>query len=367
MLNAPRGSLCALVVLLVFLGTAHDQVRTQTQLRTANYVPGELLIGFRPGTSDAVKAGVRALVGVAASQRLRASGAAELELTRLPVQAGLADMLAVLRRHPAVAYAEPNWILTHQQTANDPYYTDGSLWGMHGDGTTPANQFGSQAGEAWQSNTVGSSNVYVGIIDEGIDLNHQDLAPNIWHNPFDVEGDGKDNDGNGYVDDAHGWDFLENNNSIFDGEADTINDRHGTHVAGTIGAVGGNGVGVAGVNWSVTMISGKFLGPSGTACGTNQCDSDGRCQGLRQNHADMGRSGSGRTGLQHRALHGVRLYELCADRYGGRRRHDLREHRRCPQPVSLSDSGVHGCRHLDVLQYRGGEVALDPSSPTLVS
>ncbi|PIQ22180.1 MAG: peptidase S8, partial [Cytophagales bacterium CG18_big_fil_WC_8_21_14_2_50_42_9] len=87
----------------------------------------------------------------------------------------------------------------------------------------------------------------------------EDLATNAGTNPNEIAGNGVDDDKNGYVDDVYGWDFDGNNNSVFDGAGDD----HGTHVAGTIGAVGGNGKGVAGVNWSVKMLSGKFLGRNG--------------------------------------------------------------------------------------------------------
>jgi len=98
----------------------------------------------------------------------------------------------------------------------------------------------------------------VGVIDEGAMYNHQDLKANFPANPFDPA-DGVDNDGNGYIDDVHGWDFFSNDNTTFDG---TLDD-HGTHVSGTIGAKGGNSIGVAGVNWNVSIFSAKFLGPNG--------------------------------------------------------------------------------------------------------
>lgn len=105
---------------------------------------------------------------------------------------------------------------------------------------------------AWDL-TTGSSSVVVAVIDSGIDYNHPDLAANIWTNPGESAGDSIDNDGNGFVDDVHGWDFANN-------DADPLDvDKHGTHVAGTIGAVGNNGVGVVGVNWNVSLMALKFI------------------------------------------------------------------------------------------------------------
>lgn len=166
--------------------------------------------------------------------------------------------LAAYQHNPHVEYAELNWAVTPQVVSNDPYYTNGSLWGMYGDQTSPTNVYGSQAGEAWAAGYTGSQDVYVGIIDEGIDYNHPDLDANVWTNPWDPA-DGIDNDGNGRVDDIHGWDFYSKDNSVYDGTADD----HGTHVTGTIAGEGANGTGVAGVNWNVKYISGKFLGPNG--------------------------------------------------------------------------------------------------------
>ncbi len=226
-------------------------------------VPGELLIGYRLGATPQQRANARSRAAAQFQERVvPAEGLrSEVELVRLPAGADRSAASRRLQEDPAVAYAEPNWIYTHAAVSNDPYYTNGSLWGMYGDGTSPANQYGSQAGEAWAANRTGSASVYVGIIDEGIQFDHPDLNGQVWTNPYDAA-DGLDNDNNGYVDDVRGWDFANNDNTIYDGGRKGTVDNHGTHVSGTIGAKG-NGAGVVGVNWNVTLISGKFLGRSG--------------------------------------------------------------------------------------------------------
>ncbi|HEX8151025.1 MAG TPA: S8 family peptidase [Pyrinomonadaceae bacterium] len=231
------------------------------------YKADEILIQFKPGASELDIVSARNSVGALAKKQLKKAEklAAKGGLELAAIQSGLSveDAVRIIREHPAVAFAEPNWVVTHQATSTDTYYTNGNLWGMYGDATGPANVYGSQAGEAWAAGHTGSSSVYVGVIDEGIDYEHIDLAANVWTNPYDPV-DGVDNDGNGYADDAHGWDFFQDDSSVYDGlrPSDYDTDLHGTHVAGTIGALG-NGRGVVGVNWNVTMISAKFLGPDG--------------------------------------------------------------------------------------------------------
>ena len=229
----------------------------------AQQIPNEILIQFKAGVTPSAQSTARARVGAIHDEVIlaganRPDGKGDLELAKLPPGISVAAAARRLEADPAVAFAEPNWVYYHQATSNDPYYTNGSLWGMYGDATTPANQFGSQAGEAWAAGRTGSASVYVGVIDEGIMHTHADLSGQVWTNPFDPN-DGIDNDGNGYVDDIRGWDFDGNNNTTYDG----TQDDHGTHVAGTIGARGGNSAGVAGVNWNVTLISAKFLGRRG--------------------------------------------------------------------------------------------------------
>lgn len=128
---------------------------------------------------------------------------------------------------------------------SDPQYSQ--LWGMNS----------IDAPAAWNIST-GSSSVVVAVIDTGVDYNHRDLAANIWTNPGEIAGNGIDDDHNGFVDDIHGYDFANNDSNPMD------DNSHGTHVAGTIAAVGNNGTGVAGVNWSSSIMALKFLASDGT-------------------------------------------------------------------------------------------------------
>jgi subtilisin family serine protease len=229
------------------------------------FVPGEVIVKFRAGASAEARGAALGRANATVRERIVTNamrGAGDREGVTV-VHSGLGTAAAIerLRGNPDVEYAEPNWIYNHTAVSTDTYFTNGSLWGMYGDLTSPINQYGSQAGEAWALNHTGSKSVYVGIIDEGIQFSHPDLDANMWLNPFDPA-DGVDNDGNGYVDDTRGWDFANGDNSIYDGGTRGSTDKHGTHVAGTIGAES-NGTGVVGVNWNVTMISGKFLGRNG--------------------------------------------------------------------------------------------------------
>lgn len=226
------------------------------------FAPSTVLVGYLPIVSaaelDAVRAAAYSSVEALTVEPLSPL-AGDAEKITLAPGVSVEQAVATLSSNPGVLYAEPDYLLQTDSTANDPLYTNGSMWGVYGDRLSPTNVYGSQANEAWDAYYTGWDTVYVGIVDEGVDYRHEDLAENIWVNPFDPV-DGVDNDGNGYVDDMRGWDFFHDDNSTFDA-AD--GDDHGTHVAGTIGAVGGNGKGVAGINWDVQLITTKFLGPTG--------------------------------------------------------------------------------------------------------
>ncbi|HEV2145814.1 MAG TPA: S8 family peptidase [Longimicrobiaceae bacterium] len=275
--GASRGAVVASLVALAACST--DQIPSGVSPDSAlepslsasragghEFVPGEVIVKFRAGTPASAREAALQAASARVSERIVTGamrGAGDHEgITVMHSALGTAGAIERLRGNPAVEYAEPNWIYRHTAVSDDPFFVDGSLWGMYGSLTSPANQYGSQAGSAWAAGHIGAKTVYVGVIDEGIQFDHPDLAVNVWLNPFDPA-DGVDNDGNGYVDDTRGWDFANGDNSIYDGGTRGSLDKHGTHVAGTIGALGGNGLGVAGVNWSVTMISGKFLGRNG--------------------------------------------------------------------------------------------------------
>ncbi|HYF35324.1 MAG TPA: S8 family serine peptidase, partial [Prosthecobacter sp.] len=156
---------------------------------------------------------------------------------------------------PWVRYAEPDYIVHAQATPNDPAFTN--LWGMHNTGQNGgAADADIDAPEAWNIST-GSAAVLVAVLDTGVDLTHPDLVDNLWVNPAEVANNGVDDDGNGYVDDVRGWDFVGNDNLPSDDHG------HGTHCSGTIGAVGHNSTGVAGVCWDVSLVALKFLNAAG--------------------------------------------------------------------------------------------------------
>lgn len=142
----------------------------------------------------------------------------------------------------------PNYILSISTTPDDLSYSN--LWGMSAES-------GINAPGAWEINT-GSEAVVVAVIDTGINYSHPDLAANVWINPNEIAANGIDDDGNGVIDDLYGYNAILNSGNPND------DNGHGSHVAGTIGATGNNGVGVVGVNWNVKLMGLKFLDSKGS-------------------------------------------------------------------------------------------------------
>jgi subtilisin family serine protease len=156
--------------------------------------------------------------------------------------------IASIRTEIAVESAGLDYVVEATQFVNDEYLDE--QWGL---GETP----GINLPAAWDIST-GSATVVVAVIDTGVDLDHPDLAANIWVNPGEIPGNGIDDDANGYIDDVNGWDFANGDNIPDDDEG------HGTHVAGTIGAVANNGIGVAGIVPNVRIMPLKALNEFGS-------------------------------------------------------------------------------------------------------
>ena len=159
--------------------------------------------------------------------------------------------MSVYQARNGVQVVAPDYRFSVQTTPNEQSYA--SQWGLNNSGTAGAD-IGAQ--QAWQYGTT--TNVVVAVIDSGVDYTHQDLAANIWQNAGEISGNGIDDDRNGYVDDVRGWDFASDDNNPMD------ENGHGTHVAGTIGAVGNNGIGVSGVAWGAKIMALKFMDASGS-------------------------------------------------------------------------------------------------------
>jgi subtilisin family serine protease len=246
-------------VALVLAGSS-GAAREPAKPPRAERVAGELIVVFRAGVSEDERGKALAKAELKAEKTLTRNGRVKLAKGN---PATLERALKDLGSDSRVAYAEPNFLVHALQTPTDPSF--GQLWGLVNTGQTVDGRSGTadadiDADLAWDV-TTGSSSAVVGIIDTGVDFSHTELSGLSWINPGeDCTGcrtDGVDNDGNGYVDDWRGWDFVNNDNNPFDDHG------HGTHVAGTIGAKANNGAGVAGINWDVRIAGLKFLGEFG--------------------------------------------------------------------------------------------------------
>lgn len=262
--------------------------------RPARYVPGELIVKFQTAASDAAIAAAHSAIGV---RTIKAFSTGNNKFHHVKLNPGevLEDAAHKYQQSPAVEYAEPNYLYQLSIIPDDTQFT--SLWGLHNtgqavNGTTGTVGADIDAPEAWNL-TTGSANVIIALVDTGIAYDHPDLAPNMWINSGEIPNDGIDNDGNGYIDDVNGYDFVNSDPDPMDAPAPGGNPGHGTHVAGIIAAVGNNGLGVTGVMHTAKLMALKAGDVTNSLPLTAILEAEdyARANGARAINASFGRSG----------------------------------------------------------------------------
>jgi subtilisin family serine protease len=239
---------------------------------TTNFLPNSVIVKLNPTASPSQIANLQAAIGVTQVTTAEQLG---IQIWKIP-SGTVPQIISAYSNDSRIEYIEPDHIITLTKsqktsptqvnlatttTPNDPDYP--LLWGLNNTGQTGGKPDADiDAPEAWNIQT--GNPIVVGVIDSGVDYNHPDLAANIWTNPGEIAGDGIDNDSNGYIDDVRGWDFAYNDNDPMDV------DGHGTHVAGTIAAIGNNNLGVIGVAWDKAKIMPlRFLDDTGSGATSN--------------------------------------------------------------------------------------------------
>lgn len=251
-----------ILILLGILGTSPEQAFSETKPSALGagtgeqaFAPGRIIVKAEEGAPANAVESLNRKNDASIEERLPLS---DVEVVDLPQDLPVSEAVERYEASPNVEYAEPDYVLYPAATPNDPGYPrmyDLNNTGQY-NGTVDSDI---DAPQAWDA-TKGDPHTVVAVIDTGVDINHPDLMDNVWTNSDEIPGNGKDDDGNGYTDDTHGWDFYQDNNTVFDAGSDSF---HGTHVAGTIAAEGNNGSGVTGINWQAKVMPLKFIGPNG--------------------------------------------------------------------------------------------------------
>ncbi len=237
--------LCAPVAVAQPGDSSALKAKSRPDVRASRYKSGELLVKFGAGPASLSAHKTNVNLG---ARTVKTFGFIGWQKVKLPKDLSVAQAIAFYQKQPGVIAASPNYVYRASTVPNDASY--GSLYGM-----TKIS-----APTAWDT-TTGSASTVVAVIDTGVAYNHEDLTANMWRNPGESgsgkEKNGVDDDANGYTDDVYGIDAVNGDSNPFD------DNHHGTHCAGTIGGIGNNAKGVAGVNWNVKIMALKFLDSGG--------------------------------------------------------------------------------------------------------
>jgi uncharacterized protein YjdB len=256
-MNQARSLILFLFVTMIFFSTMVHSTMAHAvtgQVTTTNTYASGVLVKFKSTITANSLNNTFSTAGCTASQWFQIVPG--LAYAQIQPNSTLQQTLQSLQQDPNVEYAEPNYLVRAMETFPDDPDFD-SLYGLHNTGqSSGVIDADIDAPQAWDLQT--GSDVVIAVIDSGVDYNHEDLRDNMWTNPGEIPNNGLDDDGNGFVDDYRGWDFANNDNDPMDDHF------HGTHVAGTIAAVGNNGIGVTGVNWKAKIMPLKFLGGDGS-------------------------------------------------------------------------------------------------------
>ncbi|MFF3025468.1 S8 family serine peptidase [Gottfriedia sp. NPDC057948] len=247
-----------------------DKLKNKQSVTKHNEETGELIVKYKKKVTTGEITTLQKKYSLKSSKKLKSLNA---ELVKIPTGESTTEYITKLKKDPNVESVQPNYKYYASDFDNTPDYFDqgkGKLWGLNNTGQTINDSIGKadidvNAPESWNQYGSKLSEVLVGVIDTGVDISHPDLKGKIWTNPGET-GDGKENDGidndhDGYVDDVHGWDFYNHDNSVYD---PLDGDEHGTHVSGTIAAeLTKDKKGIVGVAPNVKIVPLKFLGPFG--------------------------------------------------------------------------------------------------------
>ena len=237
-------------------GASEDEQPTIKPRPDEEFVADQVIVKFKPSASPAEEASIRRQEGLEKKKDL---GLIDAEVDKVGGQS-VEQAVRALNSRPNVEYAQPDFVHHASGYADEPRFSE--LWGLHNTGQTIQGSVGvadvDVNGLEASAVTQGDPNLVVAVIDSGVDFSHPDLAGRAWTNPGEVPNNNLDDDNNGYIDDVNGWDFFHGDKTVHD----PTEDRHGTHVSGTI-AASIDGQGVVGVAPKVKIMALKFMGPEG--------------------------------------------------------------------------------------------------------